>query len=108
VLREAVVIKALALIDGDLRWTYQEWLLRIGALQQSLVQLGLQHGDHLVSVLQNRQEAATLHWACQFAGVVMTPLNWRAKPEEVHYALQDRQPNWWCTRASPVQPCCKP
>lgn len=81
--------KALAVIDGDLRWTYDEWLLRIGALQHTLAQLGLKHGDHLVSVLQNRQEAATLHWACQFAGVVMTPLNWRAKPEEVHYALQD-------------------
>ena len=80
---------ALAIVDGDIRWTYSEWLLRIGALQRTLAQLGLKHGDHLVSVLQNRQEAATLHWACQFSGVVMTPLNWRAKPEEVQFALQD-------------------
>jgi len=80
---------ALAMVDGDIRWTYSEWLLRIGALQRTLAQLGLKHGDHLVSVLQNRQEAATLHWACQFSGVVMTPLNWRAKPEEVQFALQD-------------------
>lgn len=80
---------ALAVIDGDVRWTYGQWALRIGALQRTLFELGLRHGDHVVSVLQNRHEAATLHWACQFAGLVMTPLNWRAKPDEVQYALQD-------------------
>jgi 2-furoate---CoA ligase len=84
---------ALAVIDGDLRWTYSQWALRIGALQRSLAELGIGHGDHVVSVMQNRAEAATLHWACQFAGVVMTPLNWRAKPEEVQYALQDSEAN---------------
>lgn len=80
---------ALALIDGAVRWTYGQWALHIGALQRTLIELGLRQGDHVVSVLQNRQEAATLHWACQFAGLVMTPLNWRAKPDEVLYALQD-------------------
>ena len=35
------------------------------------------NGDHLLAVLQNRWEMATLHWACQFAGIVITPLNWR-------------------------------
>ena len=34
--------------------------------------LRLAAGDRLVTVLQNRWEAATLHWACQFAGVVIT------------------------------------
>ena len=41
-------------------------------------ELGLKPGDHLVTVLQNRWEAATLHWACQFAGIIITPVNWRA------------------------------
>ncbi|MCA8938097.1 MAG: AMP-binding protein, partial [Planctomycetes bacterium] len=40
---------------------------------------------------QNRWEMATLHWACQFAGIVMTPLNWRAKPEEIDYCLADAE-----------------
>jgi hypothetical protein len=48
-------------------------------------------GDHLLVVLQNRWEMATLHWACQFAGIVMTPLNWRAKPEEIDYCLADAE-----------------
>ena len=45
--------------------------------------------DHLVTVLQNRWEAATLHWACQFAGIILTPINWRAKPDEIEFALED-------------------
>jgi 2-furoate---CoA ligase len=32
---------------------------------------------------------ASLHWACQFAGIVVMPLNWRIKPEELDYCLAD-------------------
>jgi len=32
---------------------------------------------------------ATLHWACQFAGIAVTPLNWRIKAEELDYCLGD-------------------
>lgn len=80
---------ATALVDGELRLSYADWALRIGAVQRGLAALGLARGDHLLSLLQNRWEAATLHWACQFAGIVITPLNWRAKPEEIDYALDD-------------------
>ncbi|WP_205314042.1 AMP-binding protein, partial [Rheinheimera maricola] len=38
---------------------------------------------------QNRWEMATLHWACQFAGIIVTPLNWRAKPDEIDYCAGD-------------------
>src|SRR5690606_2921680 len=48
-------------------------------------------GDRVLAVLQNRYEMATLHWGCQFLGMVITPLNWRAKPEEVGYCIQDAQ-----------------
>ena len=46
-------------------------------------------GDHLVTALQNRWEAATLHWACQFAGIVVTPVNWRATASEIDFYLDD-------------------
>jgi 2-furoate---CoA ligase len=41
--------------------------------------------------LQNRWEAATLHWACQLAGLVITPINWRAKADEIDFYLADSQ-----------------
>ncbi|MFM2051776.1 MAG: hypothetical protein RL682_2267 [Pseudomonadota bacterium] len=80
---------ALALVDGALRLTYAEWAGRVGAVQQALTELGLKRGDHLLVVLQNRWQMASLHWACQFAGIVVTPLNWRAKADEMDYCLQD-------------------
>ncbi|HEV7874931.1 MAG TPA: AMP-binding protein, partial [Enterovirga sp.] len=80
---------ALAIVDGDIRLTYGEWYGTISAAVAGLDRLGLRPGDHLVTVLQNRWEAATLHWACQFAGLVMTPLNWRAKADEIDYCIQD-------------------
>ena len=74
---------ALAVVDGEQRLTYTEWYERIQRAAAGLSALGLERGDHLLLVLQNRIEMATLHWACQFLGVIVTPLNWRAKPEEV-------------------------
>ena len=80
-----------ALVDGDLRLTYGEWFRRIAALAAGLSELGLRRGDHLLVALQNRWEMATLHWACQFAAIIVTPLNWRAKADEIDYCAQDAQ-----------------
>ncbi len=78
-----------AIVDGDLMLTYAQWYERIRCVASGLREIGLEPGDRLLAVLQNRWEMATLHWACQFAGIVMVPLNWRAKPEELDYCVQD-------------------
>ena len=80
---------ACAVVDGDVRLTYAQWHGRVGAAMAGLRDLGLARGDHLLVVMQNRWEMATLHWACQFLGVVFTPLNWRAKGDEIDYCLGD-------------------
>jgi hypothetical protein len=54
-----------------------------------LAALGLSRRDRLAVILQNRLEMATLHWACQFVGIIVTPLNWRIKAEELDYCLGD-------------------
>ncbi|MCS0632216.1 AMP-binding protein [Telluria mixta] len=82
---------ALAVVDGEQRLTYAQWYDRIQRVAEGLATLGLGRGDHLMIVLQNRIEMATLHWACQFLGVIATPLNWRAKPDEVDYCATDSQ-----------------
>jgi 2-furoate---CoA ligase len=78
---------AIALVDGDLRLSYADWLTRIGALADSLRHLGLKPGDHLVCALQNTADAATLHWACQMAAIVIVPVNWRITAEELDFTL---------------------
>lgn len=82
---------ALAIVDGDVRLTYAQWYGRISAVVALFYELGLMPGDHLVTVLQNRWEAATIHWACQFAGIVITPINWRSKAEEINYCVENSE-----------------
>src|SRR5450759_4893051 len=79
----------LAIVDGEVRLTYAQWFERAGNAADALVGLGLEPGHHLAVVLQNRWEMATLHWACQFLGVIVTPLNWRAKADELEYCVAD-------------------
>ena len=82
---------ALALVDSGVRLTYAQWHEQIGRTVTGLQRLGLGRGDRLLSLLQNRHQAATLHWACQFLGVVIVPLNWRAKSDEIDYCLADAE-----------------
>ena len=81
--------QALAIVDGQVRLTYGEWAGLIGRLADGLRALGLEPGDHVVTVLQNRWQMATIHWACQVAGLIATPLNWRFSAEELDYCLAD-------------------
>ncbi|MGL4241354.1 MAG: AMP-binding protein, partial [Beijerinckiaceae bacterium] len=80
---------ALAIVDGDIRLTYARWLDRLSSLVAAFDGMGLKAGDHVVTVLQNRWEAASLHWACQLAGLTIVPINWRAKPDEIDFVIAD-------------------
>ncbi len=82
---------ALAIVDGEVRLTYAQWYRRISALVAGFDAIGLKAGDHLVTALQNRWEAATLHWACQFAGIIITPVNWRSTASEIDFYLEDAE-----------------
>jgi len=82
---------AVAIVDGDVRLSYREWHGRVSALVCAFDELGLRPGDHVVTVLQNRWEAATVHWACQFAGLIITPLNWRFTSDELEFCLADAE-----------------
>jgi 2-furoate---CoA ligase len=81
--------EATAVVDGKRRFGYGSWYEEIARVAGGLTALGLRRGDRLAVILQNRLEMASLHWACQFAGIVVTPLNWRIKPEELDYCLAD-------------------
>src|ERR1700743_3483026 len=82
---------AVAIVDGDVRFTYAEWYRRISALVGAFDALKLKPGDHLVTVLQNNWQAATIHWACQFAGIIITPINWRVKGDELDFCIENSE-----------------
>jgi 2-furoate---CoA ligase len=81
----------LAIVDEGVRLTYAQWYGRISSLVAAFDRIGLKRGDHLITVLQNCEAAATVHWACQLAGIVITPVNWRAKADELDFCLEDSE-----------------
>ncbi|KLJ00594.1 AMP-binding protein [Luteimonas sp. FCS-9] len=83
--------QALAIVDGEVRLDYAAWHRAISSVVAGLDASGIRAGDHVVGVLRNRWEAATLHWACQFAGVILVPLNWRATAEDVAFCVHDAE-----------------
>lgn len=81
--------QAQAIVDGSASLTYADWYQQISSVAVSLKRMGVKKGDHIVTAMQNTLEAATLHWACQFNGIIITPINWRATPDEVDFALEN-------------------
>src|ERR1700730_15147895 len=82
---------AVAIVDDGIRLTYAQWYARISSLVAGFDRIELRPGDHLVTVLQNNEAAATLHWACQLAGIVITPVNWRAKADELDFCIENSE-----------------
>ena len=83
--------EGLAIVDGAVRLTYRQWYGKISSLVAAFDELGLEPGDQLLTVLQNCWQAATIHWACQFAGIIITPVNWRATGEDIDFCIENAE-----------------
>jgi 2-furoate---CoA ligase len=66
--------------------TYAELLPRV---QRIAGGLGVEPGEHVAIVLDNRLETALLYWAAQWAGAVAVPLSWRMQQDELDYCRDD-------------------
>jgi len=80
--------KTAVVFDGQ-RLSYESWGQQVGALQGYLKSVGIKRGDRILTILQNRYEAATIHWACQVSGVAIVPVNWRSKPDEIDFFVEN-------------------
>ena len=80
-----------AIVMGDLKLSYSDWFHQIKIIAGAINELGLEPGDHLLTILSNRYEMATLYWASQMLGLIFTPFNWRASAAEIAYVLEDAE-----------------
>jgi 2-furoate---CoA ligase len=80
-----------AIVEGNRRLTYADWYGEIRAVAGALREMGLKTGDHLVVVMRNRYEMATLYWASHLIGLIFTPVSWRATADEIKYCLEDAE-----------------
>ena len=77
----------LALVSVRTRLTWEELDDLSTRLAGGYVELGLQPGDRIASLMPNRYELVLHYLACFKAGLVVTPLNYRYTAPEIDHAL---------------------
>jgi 2-furoate---CoA ligase len=82
---------AVAIVEDTDRLSYRAWRTDVSRLAGGLSEMGLRAGDHLVAMVSNRLQMATLYWACQEVGAIYTPFNWRAAAGDIAYVLEDAE-----------------
>lgn len=83
----AVVPGRAALLCGDTQLTYAEMAADVTRLANALQTLGLSKGDHVAVLSVNSAEYVVVYYACAKLGLVLVPLNYRAKNEELTYMI---------------------
>ena len=69
--------------------TYAELNARSDALAGQLRAAGLNPGDHVAILLENRPEFMVAVWAAHRSGLYYTPVNWHLTADEVRYIIED-------------------
>lgn len=78
-----------ALVDGEVRLTYNELAERVGRLAAALQGLGLEHGDRVAVLAHNSFRYMEAYLAASPAGLALAPINTRLAPAETAFILND-------------------
>jgi acyl-CoA synthetase (AMP-forming)/AMP-acid ligase II len=89
-----------ALVDGDVRLTFGELVLRCRQVAGA-VSAAAEPGDRIALLAANRHETLELHLGVPVAGCAIVPLNTRLADAELAYVLEDCQPRVLVTDRSP-------
>src|SRR5271170_2316294 len=76
-----------AVIDGDLRYTYEEFLARCDRWSVSLQKMGIQRGDRVAYIAPNTHAQLESFYAVPQIGAVLVPINFRLTAEDFAYIL---------------------
>lgn len=78
-----------AVVDGEVRWTYDELGHRVRSFDGELDRLGLAKGD-VVAVLAHNSRAHLIAWlGAPRSGRVLNEINTRLSAPEIKYILDD-------------------
>lgn len=77
----------MALVSARTRLTWQALDDLSGRVASGYLDLGLEPGDRIASLMPNRFELVVHYLACFKSGLVATPLNYRYTAPEIDYAL---------------------
>lgn len=78
---------AVAVVDGSRLETYAALGLRVRKLAALLVERGVERGDRVAILSENRAEYLEVYLACATLGAIVACQNWRLAPLELAYCL---------------------
>ncbi len=76
-----------AVVDGDLRFTYAEFLERCDRWSAALQGLGVGQGDRVAYIAPNTHAHLEAYYAVPQIGAVLVPINYRLLPEDFEYII---------------------
>ena len=76
-----------AVVDGDLRWTYAQFLDRCDRWSSVLQKLGIGPGDRVAYLSPNTHAQLESFYAVPQAGAVLVPLNYRLTADDFVYLI---------------------
>jgi fatty-acyl-CoA synthase len=88
-----------AVVDGDQRWTYAEFLERCDRWSQALQTLGVAPADRVAYIAPNTHAHLEGYYAVPQAGAAIVPLNYRLLPADWVYMVNHSGSRVLCVHA---------
>jgi fatty-acyl-CoA synthase len=76
-----------AVVDGDLRFTYAQFLERCDRWSAALQALGVEQGDRVAYIAPNTHGHLEAYFAVPQIGAVLVPINYRLLPDDFEYII---------------------
>jgi fatty-acyl-CoA synthase len=93
-----------AVVDGDLRLTYAQFLERCDRWSSALQKLGVRQGDRVAYIAPNTHAHLEAYYAVPQIGAVLVPINYRLVPDEFAYIINHCGAKVVCAHADYIAP----
>jgi fatty-acyl-CoA synthase len=91
-----------AVVDGNQRWSYEEFGLRCDRWSSALGRLGVRQGDRVAYIAPNTHAQLESFYAVPQIGAVLVPLNFRLVADDFRYLIQHSGAKVVCAGADHV------
>lgn len=83
-----------ALVGSSKRYTYQQYNDIVNRMAHVFLSRGMQKGDRVAVLSSTDSHFPILYMAIARTGAITVPLNWRTKPTEIQWVLEDSKPKF--------------
>ncbi|SPE42208.1 AMP-binding enzyme family protein [Candidatus Sulfopaludibacter sp. SbA3] len=88
-----------AVVDGDLRFTYETFFDRCDRWSTALQSLGVRQGDRVAYIAPNTHAQLESFYAVPQIGAVLVPINYRLTPADFAYVIQHSRSRVVCAHS---------